>query len=150
MFKFKEIREKNNLTKTQVAQMLNVRKETYGKWENEVEQMPTRRVFEFSNLFNINIDYLLGLTNIKIFKKGQYTIDLKKIGLHTRELRIELGLTLIEIANILSIEDSTWSRYETGKFLIQSSYLVAISKKAGISADYVLGKSKVKYLKDLE
>ncbi len=150
MYRFQDIRNANNLTKVEVANLLEVRKETYGKWENEIEQIPIRRVFQFANIFKINTDYLLGLSNIKISKKDKYTLNLKEVGTHTRELRLELNMTLREIADFLSIENSSWSRYETGKFLIQTSYLVAICGKAGISSDYVLGRSKVKYLKDLQ
>ena len=149
MLKFKAIRNSNELTKVQVARMLKVRKETYGKWENEKEQIPTRRVFEFANLFQINTDYLLDLTNTKIKKTDKYILDLKEIGIHTRELRLELNMTLRDVAKYLSIENSSWSRYETGKYLIQTTYLIAMCKKSGISSDYVLGRSKIKYLKDL-
>ena len=72
-----------------------------------------------------------------------------EVGKHIRELRLELNMTLREIANILAISNSTWSEYETGTYLIQSTYLITICKKTGISVDYVLGRSKIKYLKDL-
>ena len=58
-------------------------------------------------------------------------------------------MTLSEIAEILSISNYTWSEYETGTYLIQSTYLINICKKAGNSIDYILDRSKIKYLKDL-
>ena len=49
--------------------MLNVSNVTYGKWEHEFEQIPIKRLFQFANLFKINIDYLVGLSIIKNPKK---------------------------------------------------------------------------------
>ena len=149
MLRLENVRNEKKLTKIQVSKMLNVSDVTYGKWEHEFEQIPTRRLFQFANLFEINIDYLVGLSNIKIPKKGNYLLNLKEIGQHIRELRLELNMTLREIAKLLAISNSTWSEYETGTYLIQSTYLIIICKKTGISADYILGRSKVKYLKDL-
>ncbi len=149
MLRLENIRKEEKLTKMQVSKMLNVSDVTYGKWEHELEQIPTKRLFQFANLFKINIDYLVGLTNIKIPKKEQYTLNIIEVGQHIRELRLELNMTLREIAEILAISNSTWSEYETGTYLIQSTYLINICKKTGISIDYILGRSKIKYLKDL-
>ena len=149
MLRLENIRKEKKLTKMAISKMLEVSDVTYGKWERGLEQIPTKRLFQFANLFEINIDYLVGLSNIKIPKKENYSLDLKEVGLHIRELRLELNMTLREIANLLAISNSTWSEYETGTYLIQSSYLITICKKTGISADYILGRSKIKYLKDL-
>ena len=150
MLRLEEIRKEKKYTKMKVSKLMNISDVTYGRWEHELEQIPTRRLFEFANLFQINTDYLLNLTNIKIKKTDKYILDLKEIGIHTRELRLELNMTLRDVAKYLSISNSTWSEYETGKYLIQTTYLIAMCKKSGISSDYVLGRSKIKYLKDLE
>ena len=126
MLRLEEIRNNQKLSKVQLSKMLDISDVTYGRWEHELEQIPTKRLFQIANFFEINIDYILGLTNIKIPKKGIYNLNMNDISLHTRELRLELNMTLREIAKILTISNSTWSEYETGKYLIQSSYLQII------------------------
>ena len=69
MLRLENIRKENKLTKIEVSKMLNVSDVTYGKWEHEFEQIPTKRLFQFANLFKINIDYLVVLSSIKNPKK---------------------------------------------------------------------------------
>lgn len=148
-FRLAELRQLNGYTKTDLANFLGVTKKAYNNWEDNKEAIPTRRIIQIANIYKINIDYLVGLTNIKLNKLSSSNINIKNISLHTREIRLELNLTLRELANILSISNSTWAKYETGKNLIQFTFLIETCKMSGISIDYVLGNSKVKYLKDL-
>ena len=148
-FRFEELRILHNYTKTQVSDYLGVSKKAYNNWENNKESIPTRRLIQLSNLYEINIDYLVGITNTKLKKKSSNNPNIIEIGKRVREIRVELNLTLRELADILSISNSTWSKYETGINLIQFSFLIKTCKMSGISVDYILGRTKVKYLKDL-
>ncbi len=143
-----QIREECKFTKNKVAEFLGVHKTTYGKWENNIEPIPTRRLYELANLYKVNIDYLTGISNIKLKILSSNSLDLKQIGNRVRELRLELNMTLREIAEKISISNVTWSTYELGKVLINSTYLIEICKLTNISIDYVLCRSKVKYLSD--
>lgn len=150
MYRFKEIRESNNFEKAKIAELLGVTIKAYNNWENDKETIPLKRLVQLSNIYNINIDYLMCLTNVKLSKKSSYDIDINVISLRVREIRAELNLTIRELADILSINNSTWSKYENAINLIQTTFLIETCKMSGISSDYVLGRSKVKYLKDLQ
>lgn len=59
--------------------------------------------------------------------------------LHMKELRLKSGLTQEEIALILRVSQSTYSKYENGQSDIPVEILVEVSKLYGVSVDYLLG-----------
>lgn len=149
MNRFEEIRLLKNYTKSQIAGILGVSVKAYNNWESNKYTIPTRRLIQLADLYKINIDYLINLSNIKLSKKSFNDFNMKEIGIRVREVRLELNLTIRELAEILSIDNSTWSKYENAVNLIQTTFLIETCKKSGISADYVLNRSEVKYLEDL-
>lgn len=150
MHRLEDVRLLNNYSRTQIAELLGVSKRAYTNWENNSETIPTRRLIQLSNIYRINIDYLMCLTNIKLTKNIKSDINIENISFRVREIRAELNLTIRELAKILSIDNSTWSKYENAINLIQTTFLVETCKMSAISIDYVLDRSKVKYLNDLK
>lgn len=59
-----------------------------------------------------------------------------------RKIRIEQGYTQKEIAKLLNISQSTYSKYERGKSIIPTKKFVDFCKITKVSADYYLGLSK--------
>lgn len=150
MHRLEDVRLLNNYSRFQIVELLGVSKRAYINWENNSEIIPIRRLMQLSNIYRINIDYLMCLTNIKLTKNIKSDIDIENISFRVREIRTELNLTIRELAEILSIDNSTWSKYENAINLIQTTFLVETCKMSAISIDYVLDHSKVKYLNDLK
>lgn len=63
--KLKEIREENELTQKRMADILNVSRSAYSLWEINKNIIPLTKLNEISNIFNISIDYIVGLINKK-------------------------------------------------------------------------------------
>lgn len=59
-----------------------------------------------------------------------------------RQLREDHDKTQKEIAAYLGIEQTVYSRYETGKNDMKPFHIIALCKYYGVSADYVLGLPK--------
>ena len=64
--RLKQIRKELKYTKSKVAELLGVQKATYDKWENNIEPIPTKRLYELANIYHINMDYLSELSNLKL------------------------------------------------------------------------------------
>ena len=60
-----EIRKEQGYSQKEIAEMLNTTQQQYAKYENGIQEIPTRRIIELAKLFNITTDYLLGLSNNK-------------------------------------------------------------------------------------
>ena len=56
-----------------------------------------------------------------------------------RDLREDKDLSQKNLAEILNISQSTYSRYESGYLDVPSEVLIALSIFYGVSVDYILG-----------
>ena len=140
------LREEYDLKSKEVAIKLGVGSSAYSDWERNKVRIPTKRLIELADYYNVNIDYLMCLTNKRktIKSKG---IDLNKIGIRIKESRDELGYNLRKMGEAVDITFSSLANYENGKILIQSGILFSISRITNYSVDYLLNRSDDKYLK---
>ena len=56
-----------------------------------------------------------------------------------KDMREDNDLGQKELAKILNVSQSTYSRYETGQLDIPSGTLIALAKLYNVSVDYLLG-----------
>ena len=147
--KLRELRENNDLSQIQIAQILNIDNSVYAKYEKEYEIIPIKYLNILCNYFNISIDYLFGFNEEKEYKgKINKIINEIEIGKRLKEFRKENKLTQSKLATILNTVQPVITNYENGKHLIATPFLYTICKKYHISADYLLGKiDNPKYLK---
>ena len=136
--RIKELRVKNNLTQSDMANILGTGRSSYAMWESNNNIIPLKRLIILADYFHVNLDYLFGFTNEIKMVSRDYDINL--CALRLKEFRKENKLTQNKIANILHIDQPTWSIYENGKSLIGTPFLYDICKKYNLSADYLLGK----------
>lgn len=142
LIRLKEIREENDNTQQEVAEILNVKRGTYASWECGSDIIPIRKLYEFANHYNKSIDYILELT-----KEDKKTVCEKKINLmatgeRLKSIRNSFKLSQLKIADSIGINQSTWWAYENGKTLITTSTLLSLIKKYNFSIDWILGRVK--------
>lgn len=68
--------------------------------------------------------------------------DTMQIGNKLRELREDKDMTQTEIARVLDIDQSYYSKYENGIRPIPTWHLKTLCLFYGVSADYILGLPK--------
>ena len=61
MLRLREARKENSMTQTQVAKYLNVTTATYNRYEKGVIRPDPDTLKNLASLFNVSVDYLLGL-----------------------------------------------------------------------------------------
>ena len=141
------LREEKDLLKKDVAKILGVVDSVYTEWENEKLAIPTRRLYQIANYYEVNIDYIVGLTDKRIKLKSKNDIDIKVVSTRLREVRKSLNLTMRELASKLNTTSSAISNYENEKYLILSTFLIELCKISNYSIDYILGRTDIKKLK---
>lgn len=62
--RLREIREDRQLSQRQLAEILNVKQNTYSQYETEKRQIPVAMLIILANYYNVSVDYLLCLTDI--------------------------------------------------------------------------------------
>lgn len=138
--RLKEIREEQNLKQEDIANILNVSRSAYGMWEVEQDVIPLRRLNDFCNEFNVSLDYVLELTNIKNYPDSKKDIDLDKLKIRITTLRKNSNMTQEKLARKLNITRSLISKYEHSTNLILTFNLREYSRYFEISSDYLTGK----------
>lgn len=142
------LREEKNLLKKEVAKQIGVVESVYSEWENEKLSIPTRRIYQLAEFFETNIDYLVGLSNVRVHIKTNKMINIDLVSARLREIRKSLKLTMRDLANKFNTSSSAISNYENSKFLILSPFLIEMCRYGNYSIDWVLGRSENKYLKN--
>ena len=140
------LREEKDYLSKDIAKFLNVPPSVYSEWENNKLSISTKRLYELSEFFGVNIDYLVGLTTKKINIKTNKKLDKKETSLRLKEVRENMNLTMRELAQKLNTSSSAISNYENNKNLILSSFLIELAKISNYSIDYMLGRSSIKFI----
>lgn len=134
------IRVDNEMMQYEVAKKLNIAKSTYSTWETESSPIPLKRLIDFCNLFDVSLDYALELTDIPKYPNMKKEID---YNLHSRRIKKTRKLnnyTQDYIAKLLNTDNGVISRYENGKTLILTTFLIEYAKIFNISTDYLMGR----------
>ena len=136
-----------NLNQEKIANILGIDRRTYNHYETSEKIIPIKHLITLSDYFNVSIDYLLGLTDIKQYK-NVLKADKIVAGIRLKEFRNENKLTQVNLASILNTTFSSIAFNEKGRNYIATPFLYTICSKYHISSDYLLGKTKEpKYLK---
>ena len=63
--RLKDIREDNDISQEEMAQILKINRSTYSLRELGINIIPLKKLCEYADYFDVNIDYVIGLTNDK-------------------------------------------------------------------------------------
>ena len=140
------LREEKDYLSKDMAKFLNIPPSVYSEWENNKLSISTKRLYELGEFFNVNIDYLVGLSSKRINLKTNKVLDQKETSLRLKEVRKNMNLSMRELAQKLNTSSSAISNYENNKNLILSSFLIELSKISNYSIDYILGRSDIKFI----
>lgn len=145
MNNIEKLREEKELLKKDVANHIGVVQSVYSEWENGKLSIPTRRLVELANFFEVNIDYMVGISNARICIFSNCSIDINLISTRLKEIRKSLNMSMRDLAKVFNTTSSAISNYENSKYLILSSFLIELCKLSGYSIDWVLGRSENKF-----
>ena len=141
-----DLREKRDLLQKEVAKEIGVVESVYSEWENGKLSIPTKRLVELANFFEVNIDYMVGISSIRTKIKSNNAIDTGLVSNHLKEIRKSLKLTMRELAEKFNTTSSAISNYENNKFLILSPFLIELARYSNYSIDWILGRSNEKII----
>ena len=63
--RIKDLREDNDKTQQQIADYLGTSQTMYARYERGANEMPLRHLIRLAEYYNVDINYLCGLSNIK-------------------------------------------------------------------------------------
>ena len=59
--KLKELREESNVSQKEIANVLNIKQNTYSQYENGKRQLPIDVLIKLADFYKVTTDYILGL-----------------------------------------------------------------------------------------
>ena len=113
--RLRDLRKSRSKTQQQMAELLNIRRSTYGEYERGVILPPTDKIQTLAKYFNVTVDYLIGkeemqddvsktlntlLTQLKSNK--QITFHGKKMNQESRNILIKSIESDLETAELLN------------------------------------------------
>ena len=63
--RLKEIRQDRDLQQIDIAKVLKTSQVQYSRYERGIRVMPVDKIAKLAKLYDVSIDYLLGLTDIR-------------------------------------------------------------------------------------
>ncbi len=139
-FRYKTLRENRGLTQEELAKKLNLKRNTYSKWELLINDMPLGICNKLANFYNVSVDYLLGLVSTRQYDnhKEEFNIDILKQRL--KKIRKKMKLTQKDVAKVINIKQASYNDYESGKVIISTFGIINIASFYHCSVDYLLGR----------
>ncbi len=139
-------REELEMTQAELGYIFGVSDSAVRSWETAHDSIPLPKLIKFCNMYDFSLDFVCGLIR-KNIKYGKFETDKIKIGKKLKEIRTKLNLSQQALSDECKISQTTYSGYETGHYLINTSNLYYICKTYNISMDWILGRTKDKFIK---
>ena len=148
-YRFKEIREDNDLKQHDVATKINISRGGYANIEAETANIKLKYFLSFCNEMNCTMDYVANLTHnnkthlITHIDKIDKSIMTERLN----TLETENNKEAQDIAKELGISKSTYSHYKNvnNDRLMQTLMLKRLAEKYGYSMDWLVGRSNKKF-----
>lgn len=144
--RIEELREEKELKRKEIAEILGVSDSVYCRWEKNRCAIPTRRLYQLANYYEVSIDYMLGYVKERRKIVSCKNIDILLVSKRVREMIKMSNQTLDSLAKEWNTTKSTISAYQTGKVLILYTFLEKLCDITHCSFDWVLGRSDIKFL----
>lgn len=128
MNKIKEARKAAGLSQKYVALALGVAGPSVSNWESGKTQPTPDNLKALANLFNVSVDYLLGLNDAS-----------PTMITRLRDLRESHGVRQSEVAEAINCSQAVYSRYENGERTPSPDTIKALANFFGVTVDYLLG-----------
>ncbi|MBS7360655.1 MAG: helix-turn-helix transcriptional regulator [Oscillospiraceae bacterium] len=63
--RIRDLREDNDLTQTEIADLLGTSQTMYARYERGANEIPVRHIIKLCSFYNVSADYILGITDKK-------------------------------------------------------------------------------------
>ena len=140
--KIKYLRDELEITQEEISNVLGCTRTAYSLWEINKNTIPLYYLNKISNVYNINIDYLVDLSNKKYVNFKKVGIDKVKLGKRLREARKSINYTQEKLASKLNTTHSVISSYESGKSTVSTLFIIEIAKLTNKSLNWLLDKTQ--------
>lgn len=139
--RYEELRSNNEKRQGDIAEILGVKRNTYSKWENEINDMPVEKANILANYYKVSFDYMLGLTRNNVSDNKNLSINWKLFSERLVKLRKDAKLSQEQVSIKLGFAQQTYSHFEVGDRIPTTLKVLIIAQFYNKSVDYLLGRT---------
>ena len=140
--RLKNVRTYLGYSQREIASKLGIRQSTYAAWELNKRLIPLKHLNTLSNIYQLNIDYILGLTDLQIPQKQVFELNKSVISQNLKVLLKELQMNVTQLANSINISYVPLYNYINEVSFIPTYVIYDLARQYNISTDWLLGRSK--------
>ena len=137
--RIKDLREDNFYTQEYVADMINLTRSAYSKYELNIRSVPLDVLFRIASLYEVSIDYICGIKDKREVKVYFNEFNYQKLTDNLIRIRKEKGYSQEELSKKVSSAQNTISEYENGTRKVSIEFLILLSKIYDTTLDYLMG-----------
>lgn len=138
--KIKDLRDELEITQSEISNKIGCTRSAYSLWEINKNTIPLYYLNKLSNILDINIDYLVDLSDEKFIEFNKVEIDKKELGKRIKQARKSINYTQEKLALKLNTTHSVISAYESGKTAVPTLFMIEIAKITKKSLNWFLNK----------
>lgn len=146
--RYEELRSNKEKRQGDIAEILGVKRNTYSKWENEINDMPVDKANILANYYQVSFDYMLGLTRNTMNISEDLTVNWKLFTERLVKLRKDSKLSQEQISEKLGFAQQTYSHFEVGDRIPTTLKVLIIAQFYNKSVDYLLGRTDNSHILD--
>ena len=131
--KLNQLRKLSGMTQEQLAEKIDVSRQTISKWESDSTSPDLESIVKLSRIFHVSLDDLLGEAETSVTNRNDEQItleDLMKINLHNRRMTLLLigGLifvmvSVLNFAYVIALQSTTLStQYMLYRYIATGQY----------------------------
>ena len=126
--KIKYIRDELEITQNDISKKLGCTRSAYSLWKINKNTIPLYYLNKLSNILNVNIDYLVNLSNKKYITFNKVDINRRILGNRIKQARKSINYTQEKLASKLNTTHSVISAYESSKTAVPTLFMIEIAK----------------------
>ena len=138
--KLNQLRKLSGMTQEQLAEKIDVSRQTISKWESDSTSPDLESIVKISRIFHVSLDDLLTDADTGVTNRNDEQItleDLMKINLHNRKMTLLLigGLifvmvSVLNFAYVIALQSTTLStQYVLYRYIATGQYETRIMNK---------------------
>ena len=77
--RIKELREKHNLTQSDLAKLLYITRSSVNAWEMAISTPSTEKIVQLCEILHTTADYLIGTNDTESIPLGKYSLEQKEV-----------------------------------------------------------------------
>lgn len=146
----KTLRQEYNLSQQELADKIGISKSSINMYERGEREPGIETVKRIADFFNVDVDYLFGVSDIKKRREFKVTRTNKSIAHNIRHHREQANLSQKEFADLLGIDETVVADLESSKSTLKKDMLYKICDVLHLIPSNIMPRDDEEFTEDEE